>query len=538
MGSATVFRNGRIWQDGAPRDADLAVADARIVAIGPDLDAPPGAAVVDLGGGLLLPAFGEGHAHPIFGGLELQGPAVRAQTTVAGIVAEVGRWARANPDAEWVLGASYDPSLSAGGVFEAAWLDAEVPDRPVLLRSADYHTVWCNSEALRRAGVSAQTPDPRLGHIDRNEDGSPRGTLREWHACDLMFAAAPKHDLAAATQALADACRIMNAVGITWMQDAWVDDGDEEPYLALAASGGLTVRSNLAFRADPDPWRSQLADFPLRRKRIEASGADVLTARTVKFFVDGVIENGTAAVLEPYVDSCDHGMRVWEPADLTEAMVAFDALGFQSHIHAIGDAGIRFALDAVQTVRATNPAWDRRPVITHVQLVHPDDLPRFAELGVIANFQAYWAQRDGLMDLLTAPRIGAARADLQYPMARLLRGTPTSPGTATLSMGSDWPVSTNAPLEIIRVAVTRQTTAGLPAGGWLPDQRLTLAEAVEMGTYGCAVQAYAEGTRGRLEVGYDADLVALDRDIAGLDPAELLAVRTVGTWLAGTRVHG
>ena len=149
----------------------------------------------------------------------------------------------------------------------------------------------------------------------------------------------------------------------------------------------------------------------------------MLTARTVKFFVDGVIENGTAAVLEPYVDSCDHGMRVWEPADLTEAMVAFDALGFQSHIHAIGDAGIRFALDAVQTVRATNPAWDRRPVITHVQLVHPDDLPRFAELGVIANFQAYWAQRDGLMDLLTAPRIGAARADLQYPMARLLRGT-------------------------------------------------------------------------------------------------------------------
>jgi predicted amidohydrolase YtcJ len=543
----TVFVDAQLWVDGESVRGALAVTDGRIVALGADGSASGDEAaalagqageVVDAAGGLLLPAFGEGHAHPIFGGLELQGPAVRAQTTVEGIAAEVGRWAAEHPDDEWVLGASYDPSLSPDGGFDAAVLDAVVPDRPVLLRAADYHTIWCNSEALRRAGVDKDTPDPRLGYIDRLPDGSPRGTLREWHACDLMFDIVPARGLEAQVQALADACRAMNRVGITWMQDAWVDDGDEEPYLELAARGGLTVRSNLAFRADPDRWRAQLDDFPQRRKRIEDAGFDdLVTARTVKFFADGVIENGTAAVLDPYVGTCEHGMRVWEPAALTEAVTAYDALGFQVHIHAIGDEGIRSALDAIAAARDTNPEWDRRPVLTHVQLVHPDDLPRFAELGVVANFQAYWAQRDGLMDVLTVPRIGEERASLQYPMARLLRGTADSPGRAVLSMGSDWPVSTNAPLEIIRVAVTRETVAGEPAGGWLPEQRLTLAEAIEMGTYGCAVQAFAEDRRGRLAVGNQADLVLLDRDLAALAPADYLTTGVVGTWLAGARVH-
>lgn len=536
----TVFVNAQLWVDGRSRPGALAVAGGRIVALDAAAEALARDAgeVVDATGGLLLPAFGEGHAHPIFGGLELQGPDVRAQTTVEGIATEVGRWAAAHPDEEWVLGASYDPSLSPDGGFDAAVLDAVVPDRPVLLRAADYHTIWCNSEALRRAGISRDTPDPRLGHIDRLPDGSPRGTLREWHACDLMFDIVPARGLRAQVQALADACRVMNAVGITWMQDAWVDDGDEEPYLALAARGGLTVRSNLAFRADPDRWHGQLDDFSQRRERVQAAGFDdLVTAHTVKFFADGVIENGTAAVLDPYVGTCEHGMRVWEPESLIEAVTAYDALGFQVHIHAIGDEGIRSSLDAVAAARAANPGWDRRPVITHVQLVHPDDLPRFAELGVIANFQAYWAKRDGLMDVLTVPRIGDERANLQYPMARLLRGTPSEPGRAVLSMGSDWPVSTNAPLEIIRVAVTRQTVAGEPAGGWLPEQRLTLAEAIEMGTYGCAVQAFAEDRRGRLTVGNQADLVLLDHDLSTRAPPDYLTTNVVGTWLGGRRVH-
>lgn len=537
----TVFVNGYLWRGGAATPGALAVTDTHIIAVGEDAAALEGSArkVVDLAGGLLLPAFGEGHAHPIFGGLELQGPPVRGQTTIEGIAAAVGTWAASHPDDEWILGASYDPALSPDGSFDASVLDAVVPDRPVLLRAADYHTIWCNSEALRRAGITKDTPEPRLGHIDRLADGSPRGTLREWHACDLMFDIVPSRGLAARVQALRDACRAMNEVGITWMQDAWVDDGDEEPYLALAAQGRLTVRSNLGFRADPDRWHDQLTDFPARRARVEQAGhGDLLTAHTVKFFADGVIENGTARVLEPYVGSCEQGMRVWEPAALIDAVVAYDALGFQVHIHAIGDEGIRSALDAIASARGTNMAWDRRPVITHVQLVDPDDLPRFADLGVVANFQAYWAQRDGLMDVLTVPRIGEERASLQYPMARLLHGTSDKPGQTTLSMGSDWPVSTNAPMEIIRVAVTRQTIEGQPTGGWLPEQRLTLAEAIDMGTYGCAVQAFAEDRRGRLEQGYVADLVALDRDISRIEPAELLAVRTVGTWLGGVRVHG
>ncbi len=540
MAADVVFVGGHVWRAGRSHAGAVAVSGGRTIALGTAAErlAPAAVEVVDMAGGLLLPAFGEGHCHPVQGGLELQGPPVRAQQSVEDIVRVVGEWAAAHPKDEWIVGASYDPSLAPGGRFDAHWLDAVVPDRPVLLRAADYHTVWCNTEALRRAGVTAETPDPPLGWIDRRDDGSPLGTLREWHACDLVFGAAPRHELDSRVRALADACRIMNAVGITWMQDAWIDDGDEEAYLELAARGGLTVRSNLAFRADPDRWREQLSQFPQRRRRVEAAGHDgLLGARTVKFFADGVIENGTAALIEPYVDSCSHGMPVWEPTELTAAVVAFDALGFQAHIHAIGDAGIRTALDAVEAARSANADWDRRPVITHVQLVDPADLPRFSELGVIANFQALWAQRDDLMDVLTAPRIGPQRTDRQYPMARLLRGTAEHPGRATLSTGSDWPVSTNAPMEILRVAVTRETVEGRPPGGWVPTERLTMAEAITAATEGCALQAYAEHERGRIEVGRVADLVLLDRDITALPPDEMLQTRTRGTWLGGRRVH-
>ncbi|MGH4035053.1 amidohydrolase [Actinomycetota bacterium Odt1-20B] len=507
----------------------LAVRDGRVLALGEEARALSEEAdhVVELGDGLLMAAFGDGHAHPLFGGLESFGPRIKEAASVEAVVSEVGRWAREHPDAEWVVGASYDPALAPGGAFDARWLDAVVPDRPVVLRAHDYHTVWCNSEALRRAGVNAATRDPRLGWIERRADGSPLGTLREWHACGLVLDQVPARSEDELVEALRRAGAAYARAGLTWVQDAWVEPDMVPAYLAAARDGSLAFRVDLAQRADPDRWRGQLGPFTKTRQRVAQEGGPLLSARTVKYFSDGVIEGGTAALLRPYEDaphSC--GMPVWEPDALAEAVRAFDAAGFQTHVHAIGDAGVRAALDAVESAVRANPAWDRRPVITHVQLVDPADLPRFAALGVIANFEPLWAQLDPLQTELSVPRIGAARAALQYPMGDLTRDG------VRLSFGSDWPVSSHVPLEGIQVAVTRRTFAGEPKAGWTPHQRLTMEQALTAATSGVAHQAGADDRTG-LVPGAPADLVRLSADPRAVDPMAVRDVRVLGTWLAG-----
>ncbi|WP_219472218.1 amidohydrolase [Nonomuraea rhizosphaerae] len=536
----TIFTGGAVWT-GTGHTHALAVTGGRITALGDDALRIDGERV-DLQGGFLMPAFGDGHAHPLFGGLEAQGPQVKGRMTVADIVAEVARYASENPGLEWIVGGSYDPTIVPGGAFDARWLDAVVPDRPVVLRAYDYHTVWCNTAALERAGITAETPDPRLGWIVRRGDGTPMGTLREWHACDLVLDLVPGKSMDELVEGVAEAGRAMAAYGITWVQDAWVEPYMVDAYVEAARRDVLKFRVNLGLRADPDRWPEQRAEFGTQRAKVEgvvaartegvvsARTEGLVTARTVKFFADGVIEGGTAAMLAPYEDaphSC--GMPVWEPAALAEAVAAFDADGFQAHIHAIGDGGVRAALDAIQEAAARNEPWDRRPVIAHTQLVDPADLPRFAELGVIANFEPLWAQLDPLQTELTIPRLGAARAAAQYPMRTLSRL-----GTA-LSFGSDWPVSSQEPLLGIQIAITRRTVDG--GAAWTPDERLPVEEALRAYTSGVAWQAFAERRRGVLAVGTDADLVLLGDDPRRVEPTSVGSVPVLGTWLAGERVY-
>lgn len=536
--AAVLFHGGLLWSPADQETAapgDVLVVDGVIAAIGTGIPIPRGAELVDLVGGTLLPAFGDGHAHPLQAGVESHFAPVRGDS-LAAIYAGVTAWAQAHPEAEWIYGGGFDLALTPDGVFDAHWLDAVVADRPVVLRGVDYHTLWCNSEALARSGLTASTPDPADGTIVRRPDGTPCGTLREWGATDPVFAAMPAPGPELQVQALGTATAAAAAVGLTWMQDAWVEPAEVPVYLAAWRAGELRVAVNLAFRADPAQWRAQVPSFSRLRSLVVEAGSTAaalpggVTARTVKFFVDGVIESGTASMLAPYLD-CPHssGMPLWSRAELADAVAAFSAAGFQVHLHAIGDAAVRDALDAVERSAGVIAERDLRPVMAHLQVIDPADIGRLAKLGVIACFQPLWAQPDPLQEVLTIPRIGPERAALQYPIASLLAtGAP-------VSFGSDWPVTDLTPAEGVATAVTRQTPDGLPEGGWYPAERIDLRSALAAYTAGVAYQAFR--TAGRLTTGSVADLVWLGADLRAADPAVLRSAPVLGTWAAGNRTH-
>jgi predicted amidohydrolase YtcJ len=529
--AATLFSGGAIWTGSADTDA-LLVADGVVRAVGAQArtlaSQTDAVDYVDLDGGFLMPSFGDGHAHPLYGGLESVGPAVRGCASVDEIVLAVKQFAADNPAEEWIVGASYDSSLAPDGLFDSRWLDAAVPDRPVVLRAWDYHTVWCNSAAIERAGITADTPDPVLGEIPHRADGSVLGTLREWGATDLVSAVMPDRDETLRVSALGTAADYFLARGVTWVQDAWVEPADVATYLAAARTGALRMRFNLALYADPRHFDAQVAQFAESRRQVEQTGSPLLTANTVKFFADGVIENETGALLAPYCSGLhSHGMRTWEGDSLAEAARRVDELGLQIHIHAIGDAAIRQALDAIEYTLARNPPRDRRPVIAHVQLADDADLGRFAELGIIPNMQPLWAQMDALMTVLTLPRLGIERSEKQYRMRSL-----TTSG-ARLALGSDWPVSSGAPLEGIAVAASRRTETGDPEGGWTPQEILPIEQTLAAYTAGVAYQAFAEGNWGIIAPGASADLVWLDRDPRLTPVLDIPAVAVRATYLRG-----
>jgi predicted amidohydrolase YtcJ len=530
--NAVVWTGVRAASAGVVESDAVAFDEAGVVALGAAARGIAADEVIDAGGGFACSAFRDGHVHPIPGGFEQALAPVRDHATPQEIAAAVGRWAREHPEAEWVRGEGFDHALAPGGIFLAAWLDAEVPDRPVVIRATDYHTVWVNSEALRRVGYSAHTPDPHDGEIVRDDAGNPVGTLREWGAWRPVYDLLPAMTREQALAALTLASAAFASAGLAWVQDAWVEPRDIDSWLAAADEGILAFRADLGLWCDPSTWRDQIASFTAARERVAVAAPARLSATTVKFFADGVIESGTGALLEPYCD-CPHsrGLANWDPAELSEAVAAVDALGFAPHLHAIGDAAARMSLNAIEHAIAVNGARHRRATIAHTQLVDDADIDRFVQLGVIANFEPYWAKRDSMQVALTAPRLGGARTDRQYMMRTLVESG------ATVSFGSDWPVSTHAPLAGIQVAVTRQMTEGDDREPWMPHERLTVEQALTAYTAGVAFQA-GDDRAGTLRPGARADVVLLAADPRRVPPLGIEDIAVLGTWCDGHRVHG
>ena len=484
---------------------------------------------VDLQDAFVLPSFGDGHAHPLFAGRELSGPETTGLTDLGSILAVVRDFAEANPNFEWIVGGTYDRTIGVNGNFEAAWLDEAVSDRPVVLHARDHHTIWVNSEAMRRAGVNRETPDCTTGVIERFENGEPIGTFREWDAIDLILSKVPPRSMSEEMASLEAASIKMAASGVTWWQDAWIDRGMAEIYLATGKARRLSQDVDLAFRADPQTWQDDFKYFITMREEIKSSNlVNRLTSGTVKFFTDGIIESGTALLLESYEDHPESsGMAVWESAELFKAAAFADSVGFQLHLHAIGDGGVRVALDAIEYVLGVNPVKPRRPVIAHVQLIDERDIARFAKLGVIANFTPVWTCLDSKQDVLSTPRIGQSRSDQQYRMRSLLNSG------ARISFGSDWPVSTPEPLVGLPTAVHRRTDKGEPSDGWLMHEALTLDEALAAYTSGVAYQSFAEKEWGSLDPGMSANFVLVAQNPWTLPIDQISNMRIEWTYLRG-----
>ena len=524
----------------------VAVRDGRIVALGDEESlrplAGPQTRVVDAAGGLLVPGFQDAHVHPPFAGRNRLRLWLNDLEGRHAYLDAIAAYADAHPDEPWILGGGWAMEYFPGGTPRKEDLDAIVPDRPVFLFNRDVHGAWVNSKALELAGITDATADPTDGRIERDEStGEATGTLHEGAAYRVNDEVVPEPGREEWEAAILDAQGYLHSLGITGWQDAWVTPGTQAAYQSLAADGRLTARVVGALWWDRHRGLEQIEELVRRRDAalaVNAPRADLGSGfhpNTVKIMTDGVLENHTGALLEPYCDGCGgHGDNLglsYVPYELLrEAVTALDRLGFQVHLHAIGDRAVRNALDAIEAARAANGPSDHRHHIAHVQIIQPEDVKRFAELDVVVNCQAYWAQYEPQMDELTIPFLGEARAALQYPFADLLASG------ARLAMGSDWAVTTANPLEQIEVAVTRTDPENRDNAPFLPAQRLRLDDALDAFTAGSAfVNHDAQG--GLLAVGHRADLVLLDTDLFAPDAPPIADARVRLTVAAGVVVH-
>jgi predicted amidohydrolase YtcJ len=541
------FVNGAVYTVDAARSRAQAVAvkGGRIVAVGSD-DAigehlGPRTEVFDLDGRMLIPGFQDAHVHPVSGGVGRLQCDLHDLHSTEDYLLRVKTYAQEHPDREWILGGGWSMDVFPRGTPTKDLLDAVVPDRIVLLPNRDGHSTWVNGRALELAGITRETLDPVDGRIERNADGEPAGTLHEG-AADLVARLAPEPTADDVYQGLLEGQRYLHSLGITAWQDAivstdfWMDN--YSAYLRAAGNDDLTARVVASLWWDRERGEDQIEDLLELRERARAGR---FAATTVKIMQDGVCETFTAAVLEPYLDAQGRvtdkrGISFVEPEALKGYVAALDRHGFQVHFHALAERAVREALNAIEAALRANGPSDHRHHLAHIQVVHPDDVPRFRSLRAVANAQPLWAAHEGQMDDLTIPFLGEPRWRWQYPFGSLVRAG------ATLAMGSDWSVSSPDPLEEIHVAVNRVMAPTYLYGNesqevFLPDERLDLATSIAAFTVGSAFVNHLDDVTGSIEVGKYADLAVVDRDLFAHPVEEIGNAHVDATFVEGAPVY-
>ena len=531
-----IFVNGSVYtmDDNRSWATAVAVRGDKIIYVGfdDDVTAYQGAetSVIDLHGKMLMPSFQDVHIHPMESGKQALAVNLAGMRTIKEYVAAVKAYADENPDEPWILGGGWSMDVFGPGARTSKkLLDAVVPDRPVFLTSQDGHTGWANSKALQAAGIDQDTQDPVSGIVDRDaETGEIIGSLQEG-AMELLTPHIPPASPEFNQRGLKYSVDLLNSYGITAITDAWVLKPALEAYRALDDRGELTLRVVASLWWERTMGVEQIDEFKQLREEFTRGN---VTASTVKIMQDGVLENYTGAMSEPYdVEGLPTGIPMVEPELLKTAVTALDAAGFQVHFHAIGDAAITQCLDAVEAAIDANGNAHRRHHIAHLQLIHPNDLPRFRELDVIANFQPLWAYADAYVTELTIPFIGEERAEWMYTIRSVINAG------GMIAFGSDWFVSTANPFPQIETAVTR-TDAEADDEPFMPNETIDLATALAAFTINSAYVNGIEDVSGSIAAGKLADLIVLDRNLFEIPKKEISDTRVLLTLFGGKAVHG
>ena len=525
-----IVTNARIYTayDARPRVEALAVRGGRIAFIGSAREAEalrgPATRVVDAGGETVIPGMVDAHAH--FAGLAetLRSVDLTGTRSQAEAVARVVARASTLPPGTWIQGRGWDQNAWGDTSFPTHDpLSAAVPGHPVYLTRVDGHAAWVNAAAMQRAGLTRAARDPDGGRILRDAAGAPTGVLID-RAQGLVTRVIPEPTRAETRQGLTDAMAVMHRWGLTGMHDAGASRALIELYDEMAGAGALPLRLYVMIGDDSAALAHYFAKGP-----VAGAHDGHLWVRAVKLYADGAMGSRGAALLEPYSDDPNNlGLLLSAPAHIRDVAARGLAAGFQVNTHAIGDRGNRVVLDAYEQALAARPTANHRFRVEHAQVLHSDDLPRFAQLGVIPSMQAshqtsdmYWVGK----------RLGPTRTLGAYAWRSLLESGVVIPN------GSDFPVEAVNPLISFHAAIARQDARDWPAGGWLPEQRMTREEALKSMTLWPAYAGFQEGELGSLSVGKRADFVILDRDIMRV-PAELvLGTRVRSTWLGGREVY-
>jgi predicted amidohydrolase YtcJ len=537
-----VLLHGKIHTEDASRSVAqaMAIRANAIVAVGTDQAVGafvgPSTRTLDLRGRVVLPGIIDAHTHPAESAQDVGKCSLDDKAFAPpDIKNRVGACLKERPGerTQWFEVVMVNPS---GLTLTLTDLDSMLPDRPMLLSGSDGHTLWANSAALNLAHITAASKDPAGGHIERDAAGRPTGTLRD-SAAELALAAKPKASLDHEVAQLNEAFDSMRATGITSIQDAAVNDHTMQIYKRLYDAHRLNMRVRGSFHLkDLHEPAAVLVAEAVKFRAKWAIDPDFLRADAVKIFADGVIEypSQTAALLEPYLDAQgrpthNRGPSYFVQDNLNQIVTAADAAGLTVHIHAIGDRAVRSALDAFAEARRRNGVMDNRGQIAHLELINAADFPRFKELGVIANFQLLWAQRDDYVEGATVKYLGPARSRYLYP-ARSLRDA-----GAKIAGGSDWGVSSFDAFAAMEHAITRSEARGRPA--LLPEQSLSLQDMVDAYTINAAFALKQDRTTGSIEAGKRGDFIVLDRDIFAIDPFELHDTQVMATYLDGREVY-
>ena len=520
----------------------IAITDGRIIWVGNSEEANQwqgeGTRTIDLGGKMVLPGFQDIHIHPVHSGVSYQQCALFDVEGVELLQQRIKQCAESEPG-EWIRGGGWlVTNFAPSGLPDKKLLDEIVPDRPIALKSSDGHSMWVNSLALELAGINADTQDPAGGRIDRYPNSTePSGSLQETSAMNLVHIVEPELTQKELEAGLAYSRDHLHSLGITAVQDALLKLTPGDAYFGLPAYLALEERGELNLHViNAMYWQNDISleeQLPAFLKARDES-TPYIHNTAIKIWQDGVIETETAALLEPYLNRGDQfvGELLNEPAVLNEAVAALDAAGFQIHFHAIGDRAIRSAFDSIQAAREANGKHDNRHHISHIQLFSPEDIPRFAELDVVANFQPLWAIEDGYITDLTIPRIGEERGKFLYPIGSVQRTG------ARVAFGSDWYVTSANPLDGIEAAVTRLDPDGKTDEPLGENEEINLAQAIENYTLNSAYVNFLDVDTGSIEIGKLADIIVLDRNLFDVPASEINQVRVIATLFRGELVFG